>query len=128
MTSGTRARVGLALIVEDNPTLVHTLEQLLDDEHYVTRSARSIAGARERIAAERPDIVLLDLTLTDGFAEALLPELVGAGIPTIVVSTFPLARMIAERHGVELVAKPFELNRLLEAIDRARAKHAEKSG
>lgn len=110
----------LALIVEDNQTLTSTLEALLDDEGYVTRTARSMAGARATLAATRPDVVLLDLTLLDGFAEDLLRELKAAAIPTLVVSTFPLANVIAERHGVALVRKPFELEVLLKAIQRAR--------
>lgn len=97
-----------------------TLEQFLDDEGYSTRTSRSLAGAREKVAAVRADVAIVDLTLTDGFAEELVAELSAAKIPTIIVSTFPLARIIAERHDVELVTKPFELTALLSAIDRAR--------
>lgn len=118
--SGTRRRVGLALIVEDNPTLMDTLEQFLDDEGYSTGTARSVAGARHKVSAARPDVAIVDLTLTDGFAEELVGELAAAKIPTVIVSTFPLARLIAERHDVELVMKPFELAALLSAIARVR--------
>jgi two-component system, NtrC family, nitrogen regulation response regulator NtrX len=109
------------LIVEDNTTLTSTLEALLDDEGYATRTARSIAGARDELVAARPDVVLLDLTLLDGFAEELLRELTRDRIPTIVVSTFPHANVIAERYRVPLVRKPFELDALLAMMDRARA-------
>lgn len=119
--SGTRRRIGAdALIIEDNATLTSTIEGLLGDEGYVTRSSRSIAGARDRIAADPPDVVLLDLMLLDGFAEDLLKDLVKARIPTVIVSTFPLASVIAERHGVAFVRKPFELQSLLDVIERAR--------
>lgn len=120
MISGTHRRPGLALIVEDNSTLLDTVEQLLADEGYSTRTARSIAGARESIAAVKPDVIIVDLTLTDGFAEPLLPELVAAKIPTVIMSTLPLARLIAERHGVAVVTKPFELANLLPRSERAR--------
>lgn len=118
--SGAAPGGALALLVEDNQTLTSTLEALLDDEGYTTQTSRSIAGAREMLAATRPDVVLLDLTLLDGFAEDLLRELKAAAIPTLVVSTFPRAHVIAERHGVALVRKPFELEVLLKAIQRAR--------
>jgi DNA-binding NtrC family response regulator len=126
--SGTRPRVGCnVLIVEDNPTLASTLESLLHDEGYVTRTARSIAGARDRIGAEAPDVALLDLTLLDGFAEELLRELVAAHVPTVIISTFPSADVIAVRYGVALVRKPFELQALLEVLDRARGTSARAS-
>lgn len=117
--SGTRPRVGTALIVEDNNTLSSTLEALLDDEGYVTRVARTMTGARE-LLSPAPDVVVLDLTLADGFAEGLLIELVAAQLPTVIVSTSPLAHVIADKHGVELVRKPFELVNLLDALERAR--------
>jgi DNA-binding NtrC family response regulator len=126
--SGTRRRVGVALIVEDNPTLVVVLEQLLDDEGYTTSTAKSITAARERVAELKPDVVLLDLTLTDGFADTFLPELVAARIPTVIVSTFPLAQLLAEKYGVELVSKPFELTCLLEGIERARRTQPANTG
>ena len=105
--------------MEDNATLTSTIEALLDDEGYVTRTARSIASARENVAAQRPDVVLLDLTLLDGFADELLRDLAHAHIPTVVVSTFPLAHVIAARYGASLVRKPFELEGLLAAMDSA---------
>lgn len=116
-----RKRVASVLIIEDNCTLTATLEGLLADEGYATRSAHSMEVARLRLADERPDVAVLDLTLTDGFADSLLADLVAAKIPTIIVSTFPHASSFAERHGVDLVKKPFELDSLLNAIQRARA-------
>jgi DNA-binding response OmpR family regulator len=118
-SSGTRRRIGTALIVEDNDTISSTLEALLDDEGYVTRSSRTMSGARE-LLNPAPDVVVLDLTLADGFAEDLLIELLAAKLPTVIVSTSPLAHVIADKHGVELIRKPFELGHLLEALERAR--------
>ncbi len=118
--SGTRRRIGIALIIEDNPTRAGTIAGLLDDEGYSTHTAESVAGARERLAAIRPDVVILDLTLSDGFGDALLADLAVAKIPTVIVSTFPLARLVAARHSVEFIAKPFDLTKLLESIERAR--------
>lgn len=117
--SGTRRRVGTALIVEDNNTLSSTLEGLLDDEGYLTHAARTMVAARD-LLSPRPDVVVLDLTLADGFAEELLIELIAANLPTVIVSTSPLAHVIADKHGVELVRKPFELGNLLDALERAR--------
>lgn len=122
--SGTRRRVGIVLLIEDNPTLVSTIEALLDDEGYSTHTAGSVAGARERLEAIQPDVAVLDLTLSDGFAEELLADLAAAQVPTVIVSTFPLARLIAARHSVELIPKPFDLTNLLEGIERARRKPA----
>lgn len=124
--SGTRRRVGSALIVEDNSMLSSTLEALLDDEGYQTRAARTMVEARGLLSPP-PDVVVLDLTLADGFAEELLIELLAASLPTVIVSTSPLAHVIADKHGVELVRKPFDLGNLLEALERARGITAKRA-
>ena len=57
---------GLILIVEDEHVLVSTLEYVLQQEGYQTRSAETGAGGLELANQEPlPDLVILDLMLPD---------------------------------------------------------------
>jgi DNA-binding response OmpR family regulator len=57
------------LIVDDEPFNIDYLEQELEDLGYATVSARNGREALEKVAAEAPDLILLDvmMPLMDGF-------------------------------------------------------------
>ena len=57
------------LIVDDEPYNVDYLEQELEDLGYATVSARNGQEALEKVAAEAPDLILLDvmMPIMDGF-------------------------------------------------------------
>jgi two-component system nitrogen regulation response regulator NtrX len=121
--SGPRPRtVPTALIVEDDETLATSMAGLLEDEGYATAIARTVSEARAALKNCDPHVLILDLTLPDAFGGELLHELAenDDAPPTVLVTTFPLARMLAARHEVELVKKPFVLDDLLAGIRRAR--------
>jgi FixJ family two-component response regulator len=121
--SGTRRRTTpTALIVEDDETMAIAMAGLLEDEGYAVAVKKTMADARAALSHVEPSILILDLTLPDAFGGELLHELGAAehAPPTVLVTTFPLARMLAERHDVELVKKPFLFEDLLSSIRRAR--------
>lgn len=60
--TGPRCRV---LIVDDEPNFTEDMSIILGDRYDVTVAADT-AGALEKIAEARPDVVLLDITLKDG--------------------------------------------------------------
>jgi CheY-like chemotaxis protein len=53
------------LIVEDDPLLRHAFRLLLEDAGYRVQEAGTAAQALDRVAQERPALVLLDLGLPD---------------------------------------------------------------
>jgi DNA-binding response OmpR family regulator len=123
LRSGSRKRtVPTALIVEDDELLATSIAGLLEDEGYATAIAATLGEARQALAKCDPHVLVLDLTLPDAFGGDLLHELAEDpnAPPTVLVTTFPLARMLAARHEVELVMKPFVLDDLLTGIRRAR--------
>jgi DNA-binding response OmpR family regulator len=65
-----RKQVSKILIVDDEPFNVDLLEQELEDLGYRTSSASNGQDALEKVAAERPDLILLDVMMPvmDGFA------------------------------------------------------------
>lgn len=118
------------LVIEDDVTLSSVIESALADEGYVTRVATTAAEARRMLAEEIPTVMVLDLTLPDAFGGDLLAEATASGrVPsTVIVSTFPLAELIARRYDVELVRKPFELDALIAAVGRlARPRRSTRS-
>lgn len=103
------------LIVDDEPFNVDYLEQELEDLHYETLTAVNGQDALEKIAAEKPDLVLLDIMMPimDGFTVLKKakadPEI--QNIPIIVISATNDLQSVVR--GIELGAedylpKPFE--------------------
>jgi CheY-like chemotaxis protein len=120
-TSGHR-RSAFAIIVEDDVVLATVLAGALADEGYATRVAINAAEGRALIAEHPGALLILDLTLPDGFGGDVLADAAmrGALPPTVIVSTFGLAEIVARKYDAELVRKPFELDAFLAAVERMR--------
>jgi CheY-like chemotaxis protein len=80
------------LIVDDNPSAVRLLERMVKGTASSYRLFRAYSGqeAQQRIQAQAPDAILLDLVMPNGDGYALISTLrrnpVTAQIPIIVVS------------------------------------------
>ena len=111
------------LLVEDDPVSRAMLSRLMQQEGWVVIEAENGRVALERMARERPDVILLDLMMPgmDGweFRAAQLKKAALASIPVVVVKAANVAS-----HGmptlpdVEILRKPFDLDRLLTVIER----------
>ena len=64
-----------ALIVDDEPTSVSAMAELVEKEGFTTTTAGTLADAKARLAQERPDVILVDLMLPDGNGLTLLDEM-----------------------------------------------------
>jgi DNA-binding NtrC family response regulator len=110
------------LVVEDDVTINETLCAILEVEGYRATCVTNLAQARRALAAATPSVILLDLMLNDDESgETLLEELADReGAPPVVIfSASPYAQSLAARFLVDLVAKPFDIDDLLEALARA---------
>ena len=56
----------LVFVVDDDPSIVRTIDGFLKRSGFRTESAADVAGALAGIRAKRPDLVLLDVNLPDG--------------------------------------------------------------
>jgi DNA-binding response OmpR family regulator len=123
VSSGTRRKIlGDVLIVEDDAALANSMAGALEDEGFHVRRATTMAAAREKLREMQPAVAIVDLTLPDAFATDLVDELAtrfDPPVPAVIVSTFPLANLIAARWQNELVRKPYDLDELLAAVFRA---------
>jgi CheY-like chemotaxis protein len=114
-------RIGTALVVEDDPILALSLEDILlgggSPEVIVCSSTRQALAALER---KRPDVLVLDVHLVDrddGWAVAELVTELGPQVPRIVFSTGnPQAIPPAIKEMGKVLVKPYAPEALLEAV------------
>jgi DNA-binding response OmpR family regulator len=111
------------LVVEDDDTIRSTVADALDLEGYSVDTAANGALALDKVRASRPDVIILDLMMPvmDGWAfiRACREEALCAGIPVLVTSAYrKLAETALDFHVQACVAKPFDLDVLLGAVER----------
>jgi len=109
------------LIIEDDPmvAMIHTeyfkKKELTDDLSHVT----SIEAAREYLANNEVDLVVLDNYLIDGQGIEYLPELKGYPIIMITAANDIQTVEAALSNGVvDYLVKPFTYERFAQAIDK----------
>ena len=111
------------LVVDDEETIRLTVAEALEDEGYEVVTAQNGAEALTRVRATAPDAVVLDLMMPVldgwGFLQACRQEELCGKTPVLVMSAY---RKLAEAGPAELrvdriVAKPFELEALLMAVE-----------
>ncbi len=118
-----RMPVARILIVDDNHAMVEALSIVVSSRGHDPLIAYSGEEALEIIRSNRPDIVLLDLTMPgiDGF-ETLdrmraMPE--GASLPVLIVTALDeddLEEKVSEAGGNGLLRKPVDVADLTERI------------
>src|SRR5471030_1338016 len=75
------------LVVDDEATILRFLKPALEANGYERTSAGTVVEATKRIAAESPDIVLLDLGLPDGDGKDVIRRArEWSDVPIIVLS------------------------------------------
>ena len=110
------------LVVEDDSDIRSMIVALLQDDGF---EARSVASGREALAlAEswRPDVIVLDLVLSENEAWRVSPEqrrLASVGVPIVLISAaIPrvLAAAAADLGAAATLRKPFDAEALLDLI------------
>ena len=109
------------LVIEDNPRLSAVMTKLLADNGMTVDAVATVEDARAALAVAAYDLILLDLTLPDGFGGDLLRSLRTAGKATpVLVAT---ARgdvsdrvQLLNAGADDYLVKPFSLDELLARI------------
>ena len=115
------------LVVDDDPTILLTVSQTLDDEGYPVSTATNGQEALEVAERSRPRVVLLDMRMPvlDGWGFARAARERGLPLEILVMTAAADAgRWAAEVGAAGHLPKPFDLDELLglvEAHCRARA-------
>jgi len=112
------------LVVDDDPTILATVSDALDMEGFSVLTATNGAEALDVIdKISRPSLVLLDMRMPVldgwGFMGALRER--GLSLSVVVMTAAADARRWGREIGAHgVLAKPFELDELLAAVQRFR--------
>ena len=110
------------LLVEDDPEMSEALRTALARHDFVLAAVADLAMAREAIATERYDVVLIDRQLPDGDGSTLLAEIRQTGNPprSIIISAMGSTKdRIAGLNGGadDYLPKPFEVDELVARLN-----------
>ena len=107
----------LVLVVDDDPDILEAICDILGTESYRVARAKNGLEALERVDAERPDVILLDLMMPvmDGvtFAQALRQRPAASDVPILVISADGNPARAASVGARAYLAKPFDIDTLL---------------
>lgn len=111
-----------ALLVDDDTNALSSLNELVAREGFTTATASSLREARERMAQQRPDVVLLDLVLPDGDGMDLFQDVESRANTEVVLITGHASvetSVQALRLGaVDYLLKPVNIKQLKAILSR----------
>ena len=117
--SSTQERI---LIVDDDPDILEALAEILDAEGFEVDRARNGKEALERMSAQPPSLVLLDLMMPvmDGWEFSQQLKTRGEDLARTPIIVLSADRNVASKArdigAVGHLAKPFELTDLLQLV------------
>jgi len=103
------------LIVDDDPVIVRYLEAIFSDNGYESRSAGNVGEALEKVKAQKPDLITLDLQMPGEWGPRFYRKMVKdkslRDIPVIVISGIDGDHAVT--NAVAYVRKPFDPEQLI---------------
>jgi CheY-like chemotaxis protein len=116
----------VVLVVEDDESIRKVITNVLEDHGFNVSSARNGSEAMTRLESVIPDVMVLDLLMPVmhgwDFMEAYAEKTGGEAIPIVVVSVNPALPRSFNRFGVrDVIGKPFDIDDLVRAVERATA-------
>jgi len=116
------------IVIDDEPDIVTFLTLLLEDNGYATISAKDGQEGFEKINAEHPDLVLLDITMPEKSGVRCYREMRSdpglKSIPVVIVTGVAkeFKNFISTRRQVPppdgFIAKPIDKKELLDLVAR----------
>jgi DNA-binding NtrC family response regulator len=112
------------LLVEDDEAALFGYERYLAKNGYAAKGAPSLAEAKNAVASDRFDAIMLDLKLPDGNAMEWLPELKKAypALPVIVITgsgDIPTAVKATKGGAEDFLTKPVDMADLLASLQKS---------
>lgn len=108
-------------VVEDDPDIQCIVEYLLSGIYYTVYICPTVRVFRERLLADRPDLIILDVMLPDGNGAALCDELksseVFQSIPVLMMSAHLSNAAITSCQPDLFIEKPFDIHLFRSKVD-----------
>lgn len=107
------------LIIDDDPVVVNYLENIFQDNGYATMSASTGVEGENVLAADKPDLITLDLQMPDEWGPRFYrkiskkPEF--KEIPVIVISGLSSSKYSIPK-AVGFLGKPFNPEELMKLV------------
>jgi signal transduction histidine kinase len=119
-----REKKRTVLIVDDNREMTSIVSLILESDGYETSGAFTGREALEKVAADSPDLLLLDLNLPDLRGEEVLKRVRETHEDTavIIITGFgseQVAVDLMKAGAVDFISKPFQRETLLKAVKSA---------
>ena len=115
-------QAGDILVVDDEVDIVNLVVDILQDEGYQVRSAFSGEMALAAIAQQQPVMILMDMYMPQMTGIMLLEHLRATGItaiPVVLMTASPrAAETLLNMDLVDYLAKPFDIDQLLQCVAR----------
>jgi CheY-like chemotaxis protein len=111
------------LVVDDEADIRATVSAMLEIEGYDVDEAANGADALQVVETQAPDLILLDMRMPvlDGWGFASELRRRGHRTPIVVMTAArDAARWAAEIAAASFIAKPFGMDDLIAAVERAR--------
>ena len=115
------ARKRTILVVDDDPSILYTVTEILTGEGHDVIRAESGEQALAALSRTRPSLILLDMRMPhmDGWAVARALRERDISVPIVVMTAAENAERWAQEIGAAgYLAKPFELDELLRSVER----------
>ena len=111
-------------ICDDDSTIVDMLQMLLEISGYDTAIETNSVNALEAIKVFRPDVVIVDIWMPllsgDKLIRKIRQDQEVKDVFTICISASKDGKEVALQAGADrFIAKPFDINELLEAIENS---------
>ncbi len=115
---------GKILVIDDEESICHLLENILSDQGYIVTTARSGSEALKKIAKEPFDIVITDIRIPDVTGMQILEEVKKSHSQTMVIIMTAFASVETAQEAIRMgaydyITKPFEKEELDFAVKRA---------
>ena len=106
------------LLVEDDNAITRSLSEFLQSEGFETKSASGERAALAVLASERPDLLLVDLGLTDGSGFSVCRAAKALKLPVIFLTARSDEESVVKGldMGDDYISKPFRPRELLSRI------------
>lgn len=124
-----QATTRLILVVEDDPTILEFLCEILEDEGFVVEPRESADAALTFLeeSAHFVDLLLTDITMPGKIDGADLANLTGdrwPQIPLLIMSGFETPESAGIKHPASFIAKPWALGQMLDLVESTVKDHA----
>lgn len=109
------------LVVDDDQSILLTLQDILSAEGFPVRVARDGKEGLQSAVQDPPALIVLDLWMPTMSGQEMVKQLRSDGytIPVLIMSAINAGDQIArELNAAGFIPKPFDVDRLLDEVDR----------